>query len=154
MYGFEFEASRAKKAIINFKRSFIWILHFITFSVIYSLLEFFRKQRACERSPGRHPKKLAVTLTAIFNLSISSGIFPDLWKTAKVSPPHKGGSLFDRSNYRPISVMAVVSKILQRHVHQTFYYFLSQQELLLDSQFVFCSLAHVSLLSPIFLTIF
>ena len=35
--------ARAKKAIINFKRSYIRILHFITFSVIYSLLEFYRK---------------------------------------------------------------------------------------------------------------
>ena len=43
MYGFEFEAPRAKKAIINFKRSYIRILHFITFLVIYSLLEFYRE---------------------------------------------------------------------------------------------------------------
>ena len=55
--------ARAKKAIINFKRSYIRILHFITFSVIYSLLEFYRKKRAYERPPGRHPKRLAVTLT-------------------------------------------------------------------------------------------
>ena len=59
--------------------------------------------------------------------------------TAKVSPLHKDGSLFDRSSYRPISVLAVVSKILERHVHQTFYYFLSQHDLLLDSQFGFRS---------------
>ena len=52
--------------------------------------------------------------TAIFNLSISCGVFPDLWKTAKVSPLHKDGSLFDRSNYCTISVLAVVSKILER----------------------------------------
>ena len=78
-------------------------------------------------------------LTAIFILSISSSILPDLSKTAKVSPLHKDGSLFDRSNYRLISVVAVVSKILERHVQQAFYYFLSQRELLLDSQFGFRS---------------
>ena len=60
---------------------------------------------------------ISPSLTAIFNLSISSGIFPDLCKTAEVSPPHKDGSLFDRSNCRPISVLAVVSKILERHVY-------------------------------------
>ena len=49
--------------------------------------------------------------SAIFNLSISSGIFPDLWETAKVSPLHKDGPLFDKFNYRPISVLAIVSKI-------------------------------------------
>ena len=78
--------------------------------------------------------------SAIFNLSISSGIFPDLWETAKVSPLHKDGPLFDKFNYRPISVLAIiVSKILERHLHLTFYYFLSQHELLLDSQFRFRS---------------
>ena len=82
---------------------------------------------------------ISPSLAAIFNLSISCGVFPDLWKTAKVSPLHKDGSLFDQSNYRPISVLAVVSKILERHVHQTFYYFLSQHELLLNSQFGFRS---------------
>ena len=76
-------------------------------------------------------------LTTIFNLSISSGIFPDLWETAKVSPLNKDGSLFDKSNYGPVSVLALVSKILERLLHQTFYYFLSQHELLLNSQFGF-----------------
>ena len=94
------------------------------------LSSFFLKIAASSISPS---------LPSVFNLSISSGVFPNLWKTAKVSPLHKDGSLFDRSNYRPISVLAVLSKILERHVHQTFYYFLSQHELLLDSQFGFRS---------------
>ena len=50
------------------------------------------------------------------------GSFPDLWKKAKV-PLFKEGSLFDRSNYRPISVLAILSKILERHVHISFYNF-------------------------------
>ena len=82
---------------------------------------------------------MSPSLTALFNLSISSDVFPDLWKTAKVFPLHKDGSLFERSNYRPISVLAVVLKLLVRHVPQTFYYFLSQHELLLYSQFGFRS---------------
>ena len=72
---------------------------------------------------------ISSSLTATSNLSISSGIFPDLWNIAKVSPLRKDDSLFDRSNYRPISVLPVVSKILARHVHQTFYNFPSQHEL-------------------------
>ena len=44
MCGFEFVASRVlKKAIINLKFSYVRILHFITVSAIYSLLEFYRK---------------------------------------------------------------------------------------------------------------
>ena len=90
------------------------------------------------------------SLTAIFNLSISSGVFPDLWKISKVSPLHKDGSLFDRSNYRPISVLAVVSKILERHVHQTF----PNTTCCWIRNLVSVVLVRVSLLSPIFLITF
>ena len=77
------------------------------------------------------------SLTSIFNLSISSNSFPDSWKIAKVSPLFKEGSLFDRSNYRPISVLPIISKILERHVHTSFYSFISDHHLS-DSQFGFC----------------
>ena len=64
---------------------------------------------------------IASFLTTIFNLSSSS--FPDLWKKAKVSLLFKDGSLFDHSNYGPVSVLAILSKILKRHVHISFYNF-------------------------------
>ena len=69
------------------------------------------------------------SLTTIFNLILSSGSFPDLWKKAKVSPLFKDGSPFDRSNYRPISVLAILSKIRERHVHLSFYNFLIENDL-------------------------
>ena len=94
---------------------------------------------------------IASSLTTVFNLSLSSGSFPDLWKKAKVSPLFKEGSLFDRSNYRPISVLAILSKILERHVHISFYNFLTENDLLSDSQFGFrksrsCELAVTDLI--------
>ena len=90
------------------------------------------------------------SLTTVFNLSISSGIFPDAWKVAKVTPLFKEGSLLDRSNFRPISVLAIVSKILEPHVHSNLYDFLTCHDLLTDSQFGFrcfrsCELALVNL---------
>ena len=66
---------------------------------------------------------IAYFLTTIFNLSLSSSSFPDLWKKAKASPLFKDGSLFDHSNYGPISALAILSKILERHVHISFYNF-------------------------------
>ena len=91
---------------------------------------------------GGYFLKIAATaispaLTKIFNLSINSASFPDLWKIAKVSPLFKSGSLFDRSNFRPISVLAVISKILERHVHNSFYHFLTEYNLLVENQFGF-----------------
>ena len=94
---------------------------------------------------------IASSLTTIFNLSLSSSSFPDLWKKAKVSPLFKDGSLFDRSNYRLISVLAILSKILERHVHISFYNSLTENDLLSDSQFGFrksrsCELAVTDLI--------
>ena len=79
---------------------------------------------------------IASSLTTIFNLSLSPGSFPDLWKKAEVSPLFKDGSLFDRHNYRPISVLATLSMILERHVHTSFYNFLTENDLLSDTRFV------------------
>ena len=45
---------------------------------------------------------LASPLSQILNISISQGIFPDDWKTARVAPVHKSGPTDDLSNYRPI----------------------------------------------------
>jgi hypothetical protein len=52
-------------------------------------------------------------LTLIYNLSLNSGIFPDLWKTAKVKPLHKKGDKYNMHNYRPISIIPVFAKILE-----------------------------------------
>lgn len=54
-------------------------------------------------------------LTAIFNLSLSTGIFPDIMKIAKISPVFKSGDKKIMSNYRPISVLPVFSKILEKN---------------------------------------
>ena len=46
----------------------------------------------------------------IYNLSLNSGVFPDIWKTAKVKPLYKNGDKYDMKNYRPISIMLVFTK--------------------------------------------
>ena len=78
---------------------------------------------------------ISSSLTAIFNLfNLFSGIFPDLWKIAKVSPLDKDGSLFDRSNYRPISVLPLLSlKFLSVTFIKLFTSFFCKHEPLLDS---------------------
>ncbi len=50
----------------------------------------------------------AALLTRILNLS-SFGIMPDEWKTSKVVPIHRKGSLEDRGNFRPISILSTLS---------------------------------------------
>ena len=60
----------------------------------------------------------------IFNLSIATGVFPDSWKIARVSPIFKNGQTDDQSNYRPISVLPVLSRIFEKLIFNQFYKYL------------------------------
>ena len=50
-------------------------------------------------------------LTYLFNLILSTGIYPDEWKWAHITPIFKSGKVSDLSNYRPISILSPVSKL-------------------------------------------
>ena len=56
----------------------------------------------------------------IFNQSISQGTFPDDWKYARVTPLYKQGDRGDVNNYRPISVIAIVAKVFERIVYDSY----------------------------------
>ena len=55
---------------------------------------------------------IAKPLTKIFNHSLNTGIFPSDFKIGKITALHKSGDRSDISNYRPISVLPALSKIL------------------------------------------
>ena len=57
----------------------------------------------------------------VFNRSISSGKFPTEWKEANLSPIFKTDNKQDSNNYRPISLLSNVGKILERQVFMKFY---------------------------------
>jgi len=65
------------------------------------------------------------SLTRLINICLSTSIVPDMWKKAHVIPIHKQGDRHIFSNYRPISLLSVVSKILEKvvfkHVYNYFY---------------------------------
>ena len=50
-----------------------------------------------------------------------SGIFPDDWKCARVTPLFKQGETSDLNNYRPISVISVIAKVFERIVYDQLY---------------------------------
>ena len=58
---------------------------------------------------------LALPLCNVVNLSIKQSLFPDQCKIAKLKPLFKKGSKRDTENYRPISLLPVVSKITENH---------------------------------------
>ena len=57
---------------------------------------------------------VAPSLTSIFSKSILTGIYPNDWKMAKVTPLFKKGIKSDPNNYRPISVIPIISKEIGR----------------------------------------
>ena len=61
-------------------------------------------------------KELVPAITHILNLSISTGTFPEMWKKAKIIPLHKKNDVTSPKNYRPVALLAVLSKILERAI--------------------------------------
>ena len=78
-------------------------------------------------------------LKIIFNKSLEFHKFPDIWKTALVKALYKGGDRKLFSNYRPISVLPIISKIFERLVYNQLFDFVSENKLLSDNQFGFRS---------------
>ena len=77
---------------------------------------------------------LAKPLSQLFNFSLSAGVFPDQWKIARIAPIYKGGHSDIRSNYRPISVLPVISTLFEKLVNDQYHNFLvSNQSLVLPS---------------------
>jgi len=56
-------------------------------------------------------------LINIYNASLESGIFPDQLKIAKVVPVHKKGDKKNVQNYRPVALLSVFSKLLEKLVY-------------------------------------
>ena len=77
---------------------------------------------------------LSIIITRVVNLSIRSGVCPDGWKIARVTPIHKDGDRSDPGNYRPISVLSAVSKIVERIVHSQLSNYLDKYSILSNSQ--------------------
>ena len=77
------------------------------------------------------------SLTFIFNQAITQSSFPDEWKMARVIPLYKNGQRNIPGNYRPISVLPAVSKIMERILYDQLYNYLTTFELLSDYQFGF-----------------
>ena len=62
-------------------------------------------------------KSLAKPLANLFSMSFSQGVVPKEWKCEQVIPVYKSGGKSDPNNYRPISLLPIISKIMESIVN-------------------------------------
>ena len=84
-------------------------------------------------------KLLSYLLGIIFNQSIATGCFPDMMKVAKIIPLYKGKEEDQVINYRPVSLLMTISKILEKIIYNRVFKFLTKHNILYDSQYGFRS---------------
>ena len=81
--------------------------------------------------------EIAAPLTNLYNQSLHNGMIPAGWKQSHITPVHKGGKRDDPSNYRPISVVPMLAKVLEKIVSVQFSQYLEQNNLLHPHQGAF-----------------
>ena len=82
---------------------------------------------------------LSVPLSMITNQSMCTGVFPDLMKLAEVVPLYKGKSREFETNYRPISLLTTMSKVMEKVVYKRVYKFLTNTGQICKTQYGFRS---------------
>ena len=82
---------------------------------------------------------LCKPLQILFNSSLKHGVFLEIYKNSDVVPLFKLKSKFVLTNYHPISLLPVISKILEKVVYHCTYSFLDSNNQIFISQYEFCS---------------
>ena len=80
---------------------------------------------------------LLKTLETLFNLSFSHGKVPSKFKIARVIPVYKKGSMSRVSNYRPISLLSIFNRLLEKLMYNRLIFYFNKIDVLSDNQFGF-----------------
>lgn len=115
----------------------------VTTHEIESIINALNSNKSCGDdgiSPGlikEFKSMLCLPLEHIYNLSLTTGVVPNSLKIAKVVPLFKKGDASAMSNYRPISLLSIFNKILEKIVYSRVHNFLSKNNVLYKFQFGF-----------------
>ena len=82
-------------------------------------------------------RELSCPISHIVNSSFKAGIFPDILKCAKVIPILKNGDKLNIDNYRPISLLSTLSKIIEKVVKKRLSKYLQENNIISNNQFGF-----------------
>ena len=77
------------------------------------------------------------SLTYVYNLCIQQNTFPPVLKAAKVIPLPKVKDPSDPNNFRPISLLFILTKLLERHIHKHLTQFIEDRNLFHPFQYGF-----------------
>ena len=80
---------------------------------------------------------ISETLSNIFNKSFALGVFTDHVKLAMITPIFQGGSKLDVSNYRPVSVLPIISKVIERLMLTRLTKYLDKNKIIYEHHFGF-----------------
>ena len=80
---------------------------------------------------------LAAPLATLFNNCLSANVWPSSWKSSSIIPVHKKGSKALLSNYRPVALLSVLSKVFEKIIHANIYNHLKENKLICRRQFGF-----------------
>ncbi len=109
-------------------------------NAVFKKLKAINEQKAA--GPDKIPRKLlkiaaeviAPSLTQIFDKTIRTSIFSDDWQLVRVTPIFKKGKKDDMDNYRPISVISVVTKIFEKLIFEQLCEYLNNNNVIAASQ--------------------
>ena len=112
----------------------------VTETMVHLLLENINPDKAVgvDNMAGRFLKDgsniLKGPITKLINLSIHTSKFPDGCKIAKLKPLYKKGSFLEAKNYRPISLLPLLSKIFEKIIHDQTQTYLDEKKILYTYQ--------------------
>lgn len=81
--------------------------------------------------------ELATPLARLYQICFDRGLFPAAWKVADVIPCHKKGDKHSPSNYRPISLLSIISKVMERLIYEAMWHHIDTHQLISNRQFGF-----------------
>ena len=81
--------------------------------------------------------ELSSPLSKLYNICLETGYFPNSLKTARITPVFKSGDPTQFGNYRPISVLSVMSKVFEKVIQARLSDFLLKQGLIFEGQYGF-----------------
>ena len=82
-------------------------------------------------------EEIAPTFISLINQCLKEGLFPSWFKSARVISIHKGGNTGDIENYRLISILLIMSRILEKCFSIRIYQYLKDQRIFIPTQFGF-----------------